>query len=220
MKYRYPLAVVMIVLIVGTGPALADLIDVNGSFENPDVPLNTMQPGPPTGWVGAPWHFDHHAGNPAWWPANASDGDQYADFGNKRSVVSSVDFYIGMWRQIAAISWDATSSFTATTVPYVVRLRNLDLAPAPGVIVRSADFTAVGGAEFNTWDTDTLPMIVGEFEGPHNYRLEFYADQDCGSDLLVDNVQIYDREDPDIPEPASFILLLGGSFLAIKRRRA
>lgn len=215
MSYRHIITFAMIVFFAGASPVLAADMAVNGSFENPDVATNTYDSPAVPGWVGVTFIFDGNGGTVAWYPGGGSVGPQYADLGNKPSRLASQDFTVPAGQGIAAITWDATTAYSSAQTPYVVRL--LD---GLNNIIRSGDFTAFGNTAYNTWDAASLPMTPYKF-GPGNYRIEFFANQTSGSDLFADNVIIDVGPSPVTPEPASLmILLLGGSLLAVKRKRA
>jgi hypothetical protein len=206
---------------VGVSPVLAANIAVNGSFENPDIATNTYDGVAVPGWVGVTFIFDGNGGASQPYPEAGSLGQQYADLGNKPSRLASYDFIVPAGQGINAISWDATTSGGVDQTPYIVNLRD-----GLGNLLRPGNFIALGGQtsiagqpQGDVWDTALLPMTAYEF-GPGSYRLEFFADQINGSDLFADNVVIDVGQAPEVPEPTSLILLLGGSLLAIKRRRA
>lgn len=215
MRSCYPITLAMIVFIASVSPAVAADVAQNGSFEVPDV-IGIDSPAVP-GWTNVAFIFDGNGGYPGQFPDAGSDGTQYADFANKRSRIASQAFSVGPGLVIAAITWDATTGGGGgSQAPYVARLKD----GTGAVVLETGNFVAIGGAEYNTWDSETLPVPSNPSNayGTGNYILEFFADQDAGSDLLADNVVI--ETGLPIPEPASLILLMGGSLLAIKRKRS
>lgn len=213
MSYRFIIALALTVSIASVSPLMAADVAVNGSFENPDLPANSIDSPAVPGWTNVAFVMDLDGGWAGIFPDAGSVGDQYADFANTRTRIASTDFTVGAGLGIAAITWDATTGGSVQT-PYVARLKD-----GLGAILTSGDFAALGNANYNIWDATSLPMTPFAF-GPGSYTLEFFADQDSGSDLLADNVVIDVGPPPVVPEPASLILLLGGSLLAIKRRRS
>lgn len=212
MKSYHYITLVAMVFVAGVSGANAADVAVNGSFEVPDVTANTIDSPAVPGWTNVAFVMDSNGGWPGIFPDAGSTGPQYADFANTRSRIASTNFTIGQGLVIASITWDATSGGGSEQIPFVARIKN-----AGGTIVASGNFLAFGLTEYNTWDAYTLP-ITAQAHGPGNYVLEFFADQDTGSDLLADNIVI--DTGLLIPEPASLMLFLGGSLLAIRRKRA
>ena len=216
MNYRFNITLAIIVCIIGVSPVIAADVAVNGSFENPDIPPHSIDSPAVPGWTNVAFVMDLDGGWAGIFPDAGSLGAQYADFANTRSRIASTDFTVAAGLGIVEITWDATAGGSVET-PYVARLKD-----GLGDILLSGDFMALGDANYNTWDPATLPMLPFTY-GPGNYTLEFFADQDGGSDLLADNVVIeidVPEDAPEIPEPASLILLLGGSLLALRRKRS
>jgi len=214
MSHRYSITLALIVCLAGVSPIIADDVAVNGSFENPDIATNTIDSPVVPGWTNVAFVMDSHGGWAGILPNEGSVGAQYANFGNSTSVITSQDIAVGPQSGIVSITWDATTGGASIQVPYVARLRDL----GTNNIVVSAAYTAFGLTNYNTWDAEALPITPFDF-GPGNYRLEIFANQTSGAALLADNVVI-DVTPPVVPEPASLILLLGGSLLAVKRRRS
>ncbi|MDP6545472.1 MAG: FG-GAP-like repeat-containing protein [Phycisphaerae bacterium] len=160
-------------------------IAVNGSFELPDIPANTLDSPTVPGWSSIAFVFDGNGGYPGSYPDAGSDGPQYADFANKRTRIASQEFSVPAGSSIGAITWDATTSRGASQIPYVARLKD-----GSGAIRETGNFMVFGGAsEYNNWDSETLPLTLQAYSAG-DYSLEFFADQDSGSDLLADNVVI------------------------------
>jgi hypothetical protein len=182
---------------------------VNGSFELPDIPTNTLDSPTVPGWSNIAFVFDGNGGYPGSYPDAGSDGTQYADFANKRTRIASQEFTVPASSSIAAITWDATTSRGASQIPYVARLKD-----GSGTIRETNNFTALGGSsEYNNWDSETL-LLTPQAYGPGNYILEFFADQDSGSDLLADNVVIeLVAEAPSAPVPLAVVQVPAASIV-------
>ncbi|MBT3199869.1 MAG: PEP-CTERM sorting domain-containing protein [Phycisphaerales bacterium] len=216
MKQRYLLIFPLVILFMVASPTMAGNPIINGGFEDPDIPNNSLANATPTGWTGVNWFFDGQVGNPAIWPSGSSEGRQYATTG----LLASTNFRISEFYQLVSITWDATATAkTSASLPVQYNVSLMDAATDASII--SNIYYASGGlAGYQTWESESL-MPIGMPIEEGDYRLEFSCSGLQGENLLIDNVVAEEvlAEVSQTPEPASMVLLLAGSLVALKRRR-
>jgi hypothetical protein len=198
MDYRYPLTIVLVILVAGLSPAIAADLAVNGSFEDQPVPTNSyVSPnyGFSPGWANLAYIVDGDGGIPAWWVNGGSVGPQYGDFGNRNSPTTSFDFTVPSGFLLDSITWDAATADPVDTVQYsaallpgsiITETTGAALGAAPLSALASTTYNAIGDKQ---WHPESLPIPAS---GPGTYRLEFDVDpgNPSGWDLLVDNLVI------------------------------
>jgi len=188
MNYRYPLTLVLVVLVAGLSPAIAANLAVNGSFEAQDVPTNSYASTDYTfspGWSLLPFISDGNGGTPSWWGTGGSVGPQYGDIGNRNSGVASYDFTVPSGFVLDSITWDDATAAPVSSVQYTVNLQTL-----------SGSYNAPGINQ--NWQAKSLP-ITPFIYGPGNYTLEFDVDSGnpTGWDVLIDNLVIETERAPE-----------------------
>lgn len=161
----------------------------NGSFENPEVPLNAVAgvsfPDAVPHWTGLPFvmgGFD----SPSIWPTKGSEGRQYGDFGNGPQWVVRQTFSVPLGATLENLTWRDSTSSVLHSGSYRVSILDVQTE----AVLLWADY-AVGVPPGSDpyWVGQSLK--VGDTLAPgHDYILQFQAKDTGGLDYLVDDVRL------------------------------
>jgi len=180
-------------------------IIVNGGFESPAIPADTLLPAAPDGWSVDPHGYTHTGyimngkyGDIWPWPQS---GQQYFDVGNGSTYVLSQTFSVtapGSYQ----LDWFATAATSVDFLQYFVTIKD------------AAETTVASGSYDDATRTAWRARSLGMTLGAGAYTLSFMPG-DVGGDLLVDTVAL-----TLVPEPGAWALLaaLGLAGFTVGRR--
>jgi hypothetical protein len=159
--------------------ASAQNLILNGDFESPLIPANSIQHATPDSWT---WEsavaFIFNGSYGPIWPLPES-GQQFLDLGNETTFALLQSFTVSQAGQFRLDWFDNTAAVPGFNSPYSVNLLDGSLQP-----VFQANFDAAHGF---TWQSNSI--LVSLSAGSHTLRLHaqgFFG----GLDTLIDNVSI------------------------------
>jgi len=179
-------------------PAHAQNQILNGSFESPSIPANTVSVSTPASWLGNSFivNGDYSPGYPL-----PQVGQQYVGLGNSSFV--SQAFTIGSPGTYVLSWYDSTEYNFPNFSPYSVTVTD-SLANT----VASANLDADAHA-LRLWTQRSIAMTLA----PDTYTLRFQGNVAMfGESSLIDNVSL-------VPEPTTLSLLFVAGLMLIGQRR-
>jgi hypothetical protein len=178
---------------------------LNGSFESPTVPTNTLSPTPATSWQMSglhAWTIHGLYGTASSLYPLPEDGQQYAAVGNASTL--SQAFTVGNPGTFALSWFDSTEYNGAGQFsPYSVIV-----FASGGSTVASANFDA-NASGLRVW----TPRSFGFTLAPGSYTLTFQGNAGVFAELsLIDNVSL-------VPEPSTLCLVFAAGVMLIGYRK-
>ncbi|MCW5559730.1 MAG: PEP-CTERM sorting domain-containing protein [Verrucomicrobiae bacterium] len=196
-------------------PAQAATLLLNGSFESPVVPTDSVSYTVPTDWSGnsSVALINGNYGSPVL--PQPEDGDQYLVIGNNGIAAEAWQSFTAATTDTYTLNWYDSSGYEGIlgqASPYTVSIRD-----SVGGIVISQNFDAIALSQ-QTWVSKSLEFdLVGG-----DYTVVFSSLVSPGGYAsLIDNVTLVGAA---VPEPAATALVLGlaagGVALARRQRQA